>query len=70
MAKNQKTNNKIDQNKVHNDLGKKKLPKFQLYSQENKFGYLTGEDALLEKRLLKKAARTKRFEYWLLHSDL
>lgn len=48
----------------------KKLPKFQLYSQKNKFRYSTGEDALLEKRLLKKAARTKRFEYSLSHSEL
>ena len=42
--------------------------KISAFSSEhiNKYEFLTGKDVLLEKLFLEKAAKMKRFEYWLL----
>ena len=55
--------NKIEQNKAHNDLDRQ-TTKTSVLSSGNvgKYGFLTGKDVLPEKDLLEKAATIKRFE--------
>ena len=59
-------NNNIGQNKVQYNLGRQ-TAKISALSSGNvsKYKYLTGKDVLPEKKLLKKAATIKRFEYSL-----
>ena len=57
--------NEIEQNKVQYDLDRQ-TAKISALSSGNivKYGFLTGEGVLHEKRLLEKAATMKIFEYF------
>ena len=57
-------NNKIEQNKAQYNLDRE-TAKISALSSENvsKYGFLTGKDVLPEKKLARKTATLKRFEY-------
>ena len=64
-------NNKNKQSKAVYDLDIQTVTISALSSENvSKYEFLTGEDVLPEKDLLKKAATMKRFEYLLLSKEL
>ena len=65
------TDNKIEQKNAQYSLDRQ-TAKISALSTRNvvKYNFLTGEDILLEKILLEKAASIKRFEYSPLGSEM
>ena len=57
---------------IDNKIAERQTSKISELSSGNvcEYEFLTGQKFLTEKRLLKKAARIKRFEYLLLRSEL
>ena len=57
---------------IDNKIAERQTSKISELSSGNvsEYEFLTGQEFLTEKRLLKKAARIKRFEYLLLRSEL
>ena len=57
---------------IDNKIAERQTSKILELSSGNvcEYEFLTGQEFLTEKRLLKKAARIKRFEYLLLRSEL